>query len=390
MRVIFGPWETRTVTVPGMGGHLPVQSLLWQWHVAASYGASTPGTYPWRSPANRVAVADAARAKTLASAGETAGPRHDADMTALGGAYQRWDYQSGLSGMRTQTHADRVLVGTNYDDYLIDMWDSTVTIVWDNYWLYTIFRLTSGPTTPPLDTNASALSYNEWQTLFGDSPFGGVFAAREFDLSGMGAVCHITLDFLDTSTLTGGSPTFDARWINEGTTWRPAATILGLPVLQSLTSTYDLGMLPGQWLFGSTPLGPDQLVVEESDVSSQQISSVPHPTGTVEGYFSPVTEHIVPSSVWAAGMDPGYDETGGIPTPEPGSGVYTGGPGANWYATVRLAMTTTYTIKQRWVRFLPSTPPLHQVQRLGVLDSPEQFSSSLLTPQSSGWQGSML
>jgi hypothetical protein len=53
-------------------------------------------------------------------------------------------------------------------------------------------------------------------------------------------------------------------------------------------------------------------------------------------------------------------------------------------------LASDLVVTYRWAPLGVAVPPLWQRQRIGVMDSPEQYATGLVTPQSSPWQGGTL
>jgi hypothetical protein len=400
---VYGPWQTRTVDVPGLSpspfrGNAAVSSGIFRGDTSGDYGSGAPGSYPWRDPANRIHVADVARGHTSPNHSPGEDGHTQMDLSAEADTHFRFDTEWAQVGVSAFTTADRVIIGTYYDSFTFNMWLGRLGFGVGPAWVADIYDRPQAAAS----SNPKTLTAGEWAAMWDTPTPPGVYFARQLDVTGCAAAVNATLD-----TALGTSPTPPAITRRLGTAatgaafFYNAATIDAEPLIGSFTGTAALAFtgetgpvndmaigphyeVPGS---GSFPLEDPAGIVPDSNI---QYVRVPWKLAGAPDYGQPRVEWLTYDPQWPLGVDPGYDETGGIPPPDPGSTVYHGGQGVDRWATVRLQVTWQFTVRWRWLGFRFGTPPLWQRQRIGVTDSSEQYSTGLVTPQSSPWQGGTL
>lgn len=396
----YSDWETRSADVFGIGaapqsGSFAVSSDVSRTDAGSTYGASPPGSYPWEDPAKRIITADRARTQTSSSHSSTREGQTFMDMSADPDTNSRQLARWARVGSSQFTTADRVLSGTYYDDFTFSMWLGRLFFSVGEYWLQDVYAQ-PGPT---WSGSSKTLTQAEHLALWGDDfpPAGFELGWRQVDLEGCGVAVSSFLDYESNSPT---PPTITRRKVTSATssrTWWASDTIEAEPLVGSFTGSGTVALTGATGAMTDVVNGPHQRVSGVNSllpgpvVDEFNLPYVIFPIGLNGGaQNSAYTEWLDNSSLWPTGVDPGVDTTGSYPPPDPPSTVYTGGPGADRWANVRLQTTWTFTIRMRWVTPTFGTPPLWQRQRIGVMDSSEQFSSGLLTPQSSPWQGGML
>jgi hypothetical protein len=366
---VYGPWETRTITVAGVGHLLP-------WSVGAStsdhkgtqIGGS--GSQPWQDAGNRVAVYNAAIGSSFADHQST--NSGSTTIPAGGGADYRLQDVTETTGYTTATHTDRVFFGTFFDGYDVVGYQGTLNAGVDE-WLRTLYL-----GRPASTSDHQVLSVAEWTALFGPDPSAGV---RQFSIPDCTLTLHAT--FTVTPALTGAAtPTVQMRRDTPTTYsrgWMSPALLAGIPVTETANDlTLDL---PTEILLvgfgGSVVPTPDVLFADDVASSSWFIRNAM--VDRADDSYLRWSRHLdIPQ--WNLGYDPGYD---GDPPYIDGT-TQAGGNAASRVGNVVSSWSATVTVKQRIARLLTTTPMLHQVQRPGgVLDAHAAFARCRGTRQSS-------
>jgi hypothetical protein len=393
---LYSPWEIRTLDVPGIwtSGFGAFTGAVQRTAVQSTIGARAPGSYPWRDPDLRLAAADAARNLPYPqnSSGGDTDIEHYTEEELPGGSH-RWKSIGALVGVESATIADRVLIGTYYDDWQWTMYLGNWWVLADDLFLHDMYQ------TPGFGPRAF-LTPTEYQSLFqGPAPTGGPqWAWRQIDVLGSSIEFHVTLSMEPVSPT---APVLTRRTRDQAhrsQDWWQADDIEAQPAVGTLSGPSVTVVIGGAW-GTSTYTRPRTIVtnapvtqpIDEFDIANLRAGWVPSgvtvPDGDQWGIYR---EFIDYSPMWPTGVMPGYDESGGIPPPDPGSAVWIGGPAENRMGLVRMSMVTRVNLRMRWTGFTFGIPPLFQRQRIGALDAPESYASGLLTPWSSPWQGGML
>jgi hypothetical protein len=393
----FSPWFIQSVDVPGLNvsGNGDIAARVMRTGTDGATGPYPPGGYPWRDPALRLAAANVAKNQTSPTHSTVSDAATFYTSSDLPGIGSRIKSYTALTGVASQTIADRVLIGTYYDEWVWSMWLGMWEAGVDRLMMRNLHQFPG--------SSRSFLSFAEWNTLWaGPEPPGGSWLWRQVDILGSSIEFHVTFTYEPGL----GSPTSPVLTRKLRTPervaqdWWQSDIIEGLPTLGTLSDTASTTVvIGGAW--GTTPTTvprrisdnvPITTPVDEFSMINVQAGWIPTGApapqpGETQGVYR---EFINYSPQWPTGLTPGFDETGGIPPADPPSTVYRGGASQDRYAYVRMEMFTRINLRMRWYGYTFGTPPLWQRQRIGVIDAPESFASGLLTPQSSPWQGGML
>jgi hypothetical protein len=401
MGYVYGPWQTRSVTVDSLTlGSSSSEYSGYACHAGAMQrtfgtgdrfgGSAFTG---WLDPAVRVAAADQARDAAHWFAGQGNNRDEGSGFVTLDPADSDTDsrrqWMRAGAGITTQVSADNTfgLVRHAYDVTLIQgQLSFAILPMW-------LAGLQARPSPGSTFGQRKPLTDAEWLTLWGEPP-SPAYYWRQVDVYACSAAAtlHTTYDAHPSTS----SPTLTRkRRSNQTTThvdWfdpdvvHAAATAGTISDGSSWTLTGAFGTGGLQPTIGvTTPINPGDLLFD------WQLASVHAPfllDGTTPGFAGPV-EWVVYDSLWPTGTDPGFDATGVDVTTV--NRKTTGGDTASHWAQVRLTASVAYSVRFRWYGYVSSAPPpLHQRGRLGVLDAPTQVVSGRMSPQSSGVQGGIL
>jgi hypothetical protein len=383
-REVRSPWQTRTITVAGFGNQLPWNgNLELDW--TNGFTLAGTGTRPWQNAATRIGTWNARI--TPESADHQSFPGNVLGTAGDGAAYRATSTQNSFVGLTARTITDRQFFGTYNDSFSMQAFMSRVGIGVDRW----LSKLYVGRPFSPTDTKP--LTITEWDALFGPAPDG---AYREFDLTGTSLTLHVRWAVVNASpggvlpTIRRHADTGSAGdGVHYGTDaygWLSAAQVAGLPVTDTIAdgTTMDLSTEWIRWVEFNA-LQPIPATITQFQLqngfNSLDSAMVDRPNDVNWNWSSHLT---IPQ--WFVGYDPGYD---GDPPYIDGTSQQ-GGPGVDHVANVALSMSATVTVRQRFVRTIYGTPPLHQSGRPGVLDASPGAQSQLVTPQSSPIQSGML
>jgi hypothetical protein len=382
----YGPWETRTITVNGFGNQLPWNAgIEMDWTSGFRIGGT--GSQIWHDSAERIATWNAritpGSADHQSSIGNVVGTAGD------GAAYRATSTQGSLVGLTARTATDRVFFGTYLDSFSMQAFMSRIGIGIGNPWLQTLYG-----SRPFFPTQTLPLTIAEWDALFGPAPDS---AYREFDLTATNLTLHVTWAVANGSP--GGVMPIVRRHADTGSAgdgvtfgtdargWLSADLVAGLPVTDTIADGTTMN-LPTEWIrwIEDSAVQPIPPTITEFQLNSPynrlDTAMVERPNDLNWNWSSHLT---IPQ--WFVGYDPGYD---GDPPYVDGTSQQ-GGPGVDHLASVAMSMSATITVRQRFVRYLTTTPLLHQKQRAGgVLDAHAAFARAKGTRQSSSLARGML